>query len=46
MTGVVNQLAKLEQALVAAERVFRLLDRPGEDVSDEKIARYRRECSF
>lgn len=40
VTGVVNQLAKLEQALVAAERVFRLLDRSGEEVSDEKIERY------
>lgn len=46
VTGVVNQLAKLEQALVAAERVFRLLDRSGEDVSDEKIARYRGNVRF
>jgi ATP-binding cassette subfamily B multidrug efflux pump len=46
VTGVVNQLAKLEQALVAAERVFRLLDRQGEDVSDEKIARYQGNVRF
>lgn len=46
VTGVVNQLAKLEQALVAAERVFRLLDRQGEEVSDEKIARYQGNVRF
>ncbi len=46
VTGVVNQLAKLEQALVAAERVFRLLDRQGEDVSDEKIPRYQGNVRF
>lgn len=46
ISGIVNQFAKLEQALVAAERVFRLLDRSGEDVSDEKIARYRGNVRF
>ncbi|WP_075619921.1 ABC transporter ATP-binding protein [Paenisporosarcina indica] len=46
VSGIVNQLAKLEQALVAAERVFRLLDRTGEDVNDEKIARYRGNVRF
>jgi len=46
VSGIVNQLAKLEQALVAAERVFRLLDRSGEDVSDEKIARYQGNVRF
>ena len=46
VSGIVNQLAKLEQALVAAERVFRLLDRTGEDVSDEKITRYRGNVQF
>jgi ATP-binding cassette, subfamily B, multidrug efflux pump len=46
ISGVMNQLAKLEQALVAAERVFRLLDRSGEDVSDEKITRYRGNVRF
>lgn len=46
ISGVMNQLAKLEQALVAAERVFRLLDRSGEDVSDEKIKRYRGDVRF
>ncbi|WP_017379258.1 ABC transporter ATP-binding protein [Paenisporosarcina sp. TG-14] len=46
VTGVVNQLAKLEQALVAAERVFRLLDRSGEVVSDKKIERYMGDVRF
>lgn len=46
ISGIVNQFAKLEQALVAAERVFRLLDRPGEPVHDEKIARYRGNVRF
>lgn len=46
ISGIVNQFAKLEQALVAAERVFRLLDRSGEPVSDEKIARYRGNVRF
>jgi ATP-binding cassette subfamily B multidrug efflux pump len=46
ISGIVNQFAKLEQALVAAERVFRLLDREGEAVSDEKIARYRGNVRF
>lgn len=46
ISGIVNQFAKLEQALVAAERVFRLLDRTGEPVSDDKIARYRGNVRF
>lgn len=46
ISGIVNQFSRLEQALVAAERVFRLLDRNGEPVSDEKIARYRGNVRF
>lgn len=46
ISGIVNQFSRLEQALVAAERVFRLLDRTGEPVSDEKIARYRGNVRF
>ncbi|PSL30613.1 ATP-binding cassette subfamily B protein [Planomicrobium soli] len=46
ISGIVNQFAKLEKALVAAERVFRLLDEKGEAVSDEKIARYRGNVRF
>ncbi|WP_342506242.1 ABC transporter ATP-binding protein [Sporosarcina sp. FSL K6-2383] len=46
VTGVVNQFARLEHSLVAAERVFKLLDRKGEPVSDDKIARYRGNVRF
>ncbi|WP_349409557.1 ABC transporter ATP-binding protein [Pseudalkalibacillus sp. SCS-8] len=40
ITGIVTQLANLEQALVSGERVFKLLDREGEDVSDTTVPRY------
>ncbi|SDE84365.1 ATP-binding cassette, subfamily B [Bhargavaea beijingensis] len=46
ITGIVNQFSRLEHSLVAAERVFELLDQEGEDVSDEKIARYRGNVRF
>ena len=46
VTGIVNQFARLEHSLVAAERVFKLLDREGEPVSDDKIARYRGNVRF
>ncbi|TWT11148.1 ABC transporter ATP-binding protein [Planomicrobium sp. CPCC 101079] len=46
ISGIVNQFAKLEKALVAAERVFGLLDETGEAVSDEKIPRYRGNVRF
>lgn len=46
ITGVVNQFARLEHSLVAAERVFDLMDRQGEPVSDDKIVRYRGNVRF
>jgi ATP-binding cassette subfamily B multidrug efflux pump len=46
VTGIVNQFANLEHSLVAAERVFKLLDRKGEPVSDEKVARYSGNVRF
>ena len=46
ITDIVNQFSNLEQALVAGERVFRLLDEKGEDVCDEKIARYQGNVTF
>ncbi|MCF6411000.1 ABC transporter ATP-binding protein [Pseudalkalibacillus salsuginis] len=46
ITGIVTQLANLEQALVSGERVFRLLDRVGEDVSDTKAPRYKGNVVF
>jgi ATP-binding cassette, subfamily B, multidrug efflux pump len=36
----------LEQALVAGERVFKLLDEPGENVSSERISRFKGNVKF
>ncbi|MDN3015188.1 ABC transporter ATP-binding protein [Paenibacillus sp. BSR1-1] len=44
--GIVNQLANLEQALVAGERVFKLMDEQGENVSTERISRFKGNVSF
>ncbi|MCM3767338.1 ABC transporter ATP-binding protein [Neobacillus niacini] len=44
--GIVNQLANLEQALVAGERVFTLMDEAGEDVSKERIPRIKGNVAF
>ncbi|WP_409304509.1 ABC transporter ATP-binding protein [Peribacillus sp. SCS-155] len=44
--GIVNQFANLEQALVAGERVFNLLDEPGISVSDQSIPRYKGNVEF
>ncbi|MBU8732097.1 ABC transporter ATP-binding protein/permease [Cytobacillus oceanisediminis] len=44
--GIVNQLANLEQALVAGERVFKLLDEKGIDISDNIISRYKGDVTF
>jgi ATP-binding cassette, subfamily B, multidrug efflux pump len=46
VTGIVNQLANLEQALVAGERVFTLLDEDGTQVADDKMPRYQGNVSF
>lgn len=43
---IVDQFSRLERANVAATRVFELLDYSGEDVSDEKIARYKGHVQF
>lgn len=44
--GIVNQLAQLEQARVAAERVFELLDEAGEDVEETSTERYKGHVVF
>lgn len=44
--GIVNQLANLEQALVAGERVFKLMDEQGEHVSEERIPRFKGNVKF
>lgn len=46
IVGIVNQLANLETARVSAERVFKLLDEPGVDVSTGKLDRYKGNVSF
>ncbi|NMH69606.1 ABC transporter ATP-binding protein [Bacillus sp. RO3] len=46
VTGIVNQLANLEQALVAGERVFRLLEETGTPVEDKKMNKYDGNVSF
>lgn len=46
VTNMVNQLANLEQALVAADRVFELLDEKGEDVADGALKRYEGNVAF
>jgi ATP-binding cassette, subfamily B, multidrug efflux pump len=44
--GIVNQLANLEQALVAADRVFELLTEEGIDVNDNRMDRYKGNVTF
>lgn len=43
---IVNQFANLEQAIVAGNRVFELLNEKGIEVSDEHIPRYEGNVSF
>lgn len=44
--GIVNQLANLEQALVASDRVFELLDEDGIDVQEPTSERYQGNVVF
>ena len=44
--GIVNQFANLEQALVAGERAFGLLNEAGTEVADERIPRYKGNVEF
>lgn len=44
--GIVNQFANLEQALVAGERAFNLMEEPGLPVSDRNISRYKGSVAF
>lgn len=44
--NIVNQFANLEQALVAGERVFELLDEKGIKVSEREIPRYTGHVEF
>lgn len=46
VSGIVNQLAQLEEARIAGERVFNLMDEPGVALSEEKVARFRGDVIF
>ncbi len=46
VTGLVNQLAQLEQAIVSSERVFNLLDEEGIDVGSSQLPRYNGHVIF
>ncbi|MFA9557470.1 ABC transporter ATP-binding protein [Evansella sp. AB-rgal1] len=46
VTGIVNQLSQLEEARIAGERVFTLMDEPGVALSEEKVPRFKGDVSF
>lgn len=46
ITDVVNKLAQLEQALVAADRVFELLEEKGVDVASGSVERFKGKVIF
>ena len=46
IVNIVNQFSQLERSLVAGSRVFKLLDRQGERVSEEVIPRYEGNVVF
>lgn len=46
ITGMVNQLAKLDQSIVSAGRAFELMDEPGEDVHEGSMPRYQGHVEF
>lgn len=46
MTGMVNQLAALDSSMVSAGRVFKLMEEPGEDVTDGSMPRYHGNVEF
>ncbi|MRX71504.1 ATP-binding cassette domain-containing protein [Bacillus lacus] len=46
ISGIVNQMAQLEQARVASERVFTLLNERGTEVVEEIVPRYKGNVEF
>ncbi|WP_121604833.1 ABC transporter ATP-binding protein [Virgibacillus sp. Bac332] len=46
VTDIVNQLPLIEQARVAGNRVFELMDYDGEEVMDDQVKRYRGNVEF
>ena len=46
ISGIVNQFANFEQAMVAGERVFALLDEEGMEVEDQRASRFKGHVEF
>lgn len=46
ITGIVNQLANLDQSIVSAGRVFELMDEPGEERHEGSMPRYKGHVEF
>lgn len=46
ITGMVNQLANLDTSMVSAGRLFKLMDEPGEQVTDGSMPRYKGDVVF
>ncbi|ADU29692.1 ABC transporter ATP-binding protein [Evansella cellulosilytica] len=46
VNGIVNQLAQLEEARIAAERVFTLMDEPGVEVNHTHVERFHGNVRF
>ncbi|WP_062356851.1 ABC transporter ATP-binding protein [Bacillus kwashiorkori] len=46
ISNIINQLSNLEQAMVAGERVFQLLDEKGKPISDKRIPRFQGNVQF
>ena len=46
MINIVNQFSQMERSLIAADRVFEVLDVPGEEVSKQRIPRYEGNVAF
>lgn len=46
MINIVNQFSQMERSLVAADRIFEVLDIEGEPVSKERIPRYEGNVTF
>ena len=46
MINIVNQFSQMERSLIAADRIFDVLNIEGEDVSKERIPRYEGNVTF
>ena len=46
MINIVNQFSQMERSLVAADRIFEVLDIEGEEVSKQRIPRYEGNVTF